>query len=436
MRRALLVAALTALALPASAFAHATLRHETPGFRQELASSPRQIVLRFDEPVYALPHAIKVLLPNGKDVITRDAVALKSARELVVAVPRLAKGAYTVRWEALSADGHVVSGVYTFGVRVRAPLVTDAVGAQGPTRTEDLVRWLYFAGLALAIGGIGFRLLVVRGPLGAAANGRFFRVVGAGIVLVLEAGIAGFLLRGEDALQLPFSRLLYGDLSPLAGGTRYGQAFIVLELAFALVSALIYLAWLLDRDAFLWAAFGIGIVFVAGLSLSGHSAAGPGDSKWSELADWVHLAAAVLWVGGVVQLALVVWPGAPELRRLAFVRFSRLAVVLVSLLVAAGTYLGILRLPRAHDLWTTGYGHDLLVKIGLVCLALAWGAAHHFLAVPRLDREAVAGRLGRTLVGESAVAIAVLLAAAILTDSKPPPQPGPVKAPTAAAVHR
>jgi putative copper export protein len=109
----------------------------------------------------------------------------------------------------------------------------------------------------------------------------------------------------------------------------------------------------------------------------------------------------------------------------SFRRFSRLATVCVALLLVAGTYLSILRLPHVHDLWTTGYGHVLLVKLGLVALALAWGAGHQFLALPRIERAGVTGRVARTLVGESAVAMAVLLAAAILTDSKPPPQPVP-----------
>jgi putative copper export protein len=64
-----------------------------------------------------------------------------------------------------------------------------------------------------------------------------------------------------------------------------------------------------------------------------------------------------------------------------------------------------------------------MVAVGLVSLALAWGAAHHFLAVPRLGRDGVIGLLSRSLVGESVVAMAVLLAAAVLVDSKPPPQP-------------
>ena len=139
---------------------------------------------------------------------------------------------------------------------------------------------------------------------------------------------------------------------------------------------------------------------------------------------------------GLVQLALVVWPSWPEGRATSFRRFSRLATVLVALLLGAGTYLSVLRLPHVHDLWTTGYGHVLLVKLGLVSLALAWGAAHHFLAVPRIERPGVSGTLARTLVGESAVAMAVLLAAAILTDSKPPPQTPTVNAPVAAVSAR
>jgi copper transport protein len=434
MKRALLVVAFVALVAPASAFAHASLQKESPSFKQRLAVSPRQVVLQFDQSVDALPKAIQVFTLKGKNIAGTPR-AIPAQREIVASLPRLPKGPYTVRWQALSNDGHIVTGVYTFGVRVAAPPVTDAVGAQGPTRTEDIVRWLYFVGLALAVGGIGFRLLIVRGPLSARAQRRFFWVTGIGIVTVLETGITSFLLRGEDFLQLPFSRFLYGDLSPLASGTRFGQTFVIMELGFALVAALIFLAWLTDRNALLWVAFGLGLVFISGLSLSGHSAADAGHSWLSELADWVHLTAATLWVGGLVQLAVVVWPTSPELRATAFRRFSRLATVLVALLLAAGTYLSILRLPHVHDLWTTGYGHVLLVKLGLVALALTWGAAHHFIAVPRIERPGVTGTLARTLIGESAVAMAVLLAAAILTDSKPPPQPLP-KAPVAAVSQR
>src|SRR5205823_5066932 len=159
---------------------------------------------------------------------------------------------------------------------------------------EHIVRWLYFLALALLAGGLGFRLLIARGELPEAAERRFYHLVGLGAVAVIQVGILAFLLRAEDALQLPFGAFLYGDLSPLA--------------------------------------------------------------------DWAHLAAASLWVGGLVQLAFVVWPLAPDLRRNAFLRFSKLATVLICILLSAGIYLSVLRLPRLSDLWTASYGQILLVK--------------------------------------------------------------------------
>jgi copper transport protein len=434
-RRIGFAAALAALAFPASAFAHASLEHTWPSFRQRVQTSPSSVRLNFDQAVTVLPGSVTVYGAGGK-VVSSAARSGADAHFVVTPVRKLAKGPYTVRWHVVSSDGHVVSGVFTFGVRYPAPPPTEAYGASGPTRTEHVVRWAYFLALALLVGGTGFRLLVVRGPLPRAAERRFFIVTGVGAVAVLEVGIAAFLLRAEDALQLPFGRLLYGDLSPIVGGTRFGQAFIAMTLGFALVTALLYLAWLTDRTIFLWPALLLGLGFASGLSLSGHSAADAGSSWLSELADWVHLSAATLWMGGLVQLVVVVWPAAPELRRVAFLRFSKLASVLVACLVCAGVYLSVLRLPQLSDLWTQGYGHVLLVKLALVGVALSWGAVHHFVAAPALERGdgGILARLPRSLAGESTVAMAVLLAAAVLVDSKPPPQPA--KPPTAQPIVR
>ena len=399
MRRALVLACLVVLAAPGAAFAHASIRGEWPAYRQRLDYSPRKVILHFDQSVEVLPSAIRVLDANGRNLAGPTRAI---TRGLEAGIPILPRGPYTVRWKALSTDGHVVNGVYTFGVRVRAPTVTDAVGAQGPTTTEHVVRWLYFLGLALLVGGLGFDLLVQR----VSDRRRFWFVVGAGAVVTLEVGITAFLLRAEDALQLPFTAFLYGDLSPIAGGTRFGEAFIAMELGFALVTALVFLAWLTERRALLWAAFVFGLGLGSGLSLSGHSSATVPES----VADWLHLSAATLWIGGLVQLALVARTAD------AFRRFSRLAMTCVAVLILAGTYLSIERFPALHDLWTTHYGHILLVKLALVSVALCWGALHQLLG------RSVHG----SLWAESAVAMAVLLVAAVLVDSKPPVEQLPI----------
>ena len=423
--RSLLAAVLAALALPAVASAHATLIETTPNIQQRVQSSPKLVRLRFDQSVKALPNGIRVYTAKGR-VVSGVTRAGSDTRVIAAPVGVLVRGAYTVRWSAISADGHVISGVFTFGVRHRAPPATEAFGATGPTTKEHVVRWLYFLSLALLAGGLGFRLLVLRGPLRPEAERRFYRVVGVGAVGVIEVGIVAFLLRAEDALQLPFGRFLYGDLAPVANATRFGTAFVAMTLGFALVSALVFLAWLTDRVWLLWPAFALSLGFASGLSLSGHSAADAGSSWLSELADWAHLAAASLWVGGLVQLAFVVWPLEPDLRRRAFLRFSRLATGLIVVILGAGIYLSVLRLPQLDDLWGERYGQVLLVKLALVSLALLWGAAHHFLVRPKLERGApLFASLPRSLAGESAVGMAILLAAAVLVDSKPPPQPVP-----------
>ncbi len=433
MKRVLLTAATLVLVFPAQAFAHATLEQTTPGFRQRLASSPQKIVLRFDQYVQGLPGSVRLYSSSDSMRVKRVGT---DGRYLTAWVPRLPKGAYTVRWHAMSGDGHVVSGVFTFGVRARAPAPTEAFGASGPTTSEHVVRWLYFLALALLVGGLGFRLLVLRQRLPARAEQRFYAVTAIGALATLNVGIAAFILRAEDALQLPFGRLLYGDLSPIAR-SRFGTAFIAMTLGFALVTAFLFLAWLTDRTILLWPAFVLGLAFASGLSLSGHSAADAGSSWKSALADWAHLSAASLWIGGLVQLVVVVWPLMPDARRTAFLAFSRLATVCVAVLLLAGVYLSILRLPQLNDLWTTGYGRVLLVKIGLVSLALAWGGLHKLVAVPAIARGGEGGlpRLRGSLVGESMVGMAVLLAAAVLVDAKPPVQPAPTP-PAASSVPR
>ena len=432
-RVALAGAVAVVLVAPVIAGAHATLREVSPGFQQALAVAPKTIVLSFDQTV-AFP-AVQVLDQQGRDWARQTAIAGTTVTAEVRSLP---KGDYTVRWHALSADSHVVSGVWTFGVGVPALPPTEAYGASGPTRTEHVVRWLYFLALATVIGALSMRLICLRGlAVPPAVERRILLLAGVGAATFLEIGILAFCLRCEDVLQLPFGKFLYGDLSPISGGTRFGTAFIAMTLGFAAVAACVYLSWLLDQPRLLWPPLVLAITFASGLSLSGHDAIDPGSNVFTELADWLHLVAASLWVGGLLALVVAVWWGSGPLRREAFVRFSGTAVVLVAITLGAGTYLSIVRLPRLHDLWQTGYGQTLIVKVALVAVTLSFGAVHHFIVRPRLDRasDALLARVSRSLAAEVGVAAAVLLVAAVLTNSKPPPPPGAIQN-AAAGTHR
>ena len=107
MKRALALAVLLALAAPGAASAHATLRQTVPTFQQRLARAPAQALLRFDQRVTALPGSIRVYSAAGK-LVSGPAHTAADTRRVVAPLPRLPRGAYTIRWNAISSDGHVI----------------------------------------------------------------------------------------------------------------------------------------------------------------------------------------------------------------------------------------------------------------------------------------------------------------------------------------
>ena len=139
MRKLLPVVALAALVLPAAASAHATLIRTEPVYGKRVEHSPALVRLHFDQSVDVLPNAIRVYDATGR-LLSGRTLSSADKRTIDAPVSRLPRGGYTVRWRAVSADGHVVSGVFTFGVRMRAPPATEAFGAGGPTTSEHLVR--------------------------------------------------------------------------------------------------------------------------------------------------------------------------------------------------------------------------------------------------------------------------------------------------------
>jgi copper transport protein len=152
---------------------------------------------------------------------------------------------------------------------------------------------------------------------------------------------------------------------------------------------------------------GIGAVTLLARSLQGHAGA---HGMLPTLIDWAHLSAAAVWVGGLVQLAVL-----PTVPSAVALRASRMFTLALFPLVACGIYGSILHVGTLEQLVRTPYGRVLLGKVALAAGAIALGAMNHFRRVPSLARGQVdAGGLLRAVRAEVVVLAAVLLLTALL----------------------
>jgi copper resistance protein C len=99
------------------ALAHAFLERAQPPVGSETATPPHQIVLTFTEGVEPLFSTIELRDPHGATLtIGTPHTAPDNNRALVVDLPVLSSGQYSVVWHATSVDTHKTEGSYQFTI--------------------------------------------------------------------------------------------------------------------------------------------------------------------------------------------------------------------------------------------------------------------------------------------------------------------------------
>jgi putative copper export protein len=162
---------------------------------------------------------------------------------------------------------------------------------------------------------------------------------------------------------------------------------------------------------------GVWTIIVPGYS--GH-AGDPGRGVLTIAVDAVHVAAAAVWIGGLVQLVLVV-PHATRgladdarqrVRRSLLGRFSTVALASVVVVAVTGVGRALWEVGAVSQVWSTGYGRTLVVKTLLLGGLVALGYRNR----NALDRF---GEVRRRAVAELALLAGVLAAVSLLTDLQP-----------------
>ena len=379
--RALLLAALCALALPSSAWAHASLVRSQPADRAALAAAPATVRFVFDDDV-RVASGTKAIR-NGDGSVLAGKPRVVGGRVLVVPLRAgLADGNYTVLWRVLSDDGHTIEGVTTFGVGAGRPPPTAALSVDnGPSAQDVVSRLLFFGGLLTAVGAAFFRLAVGPVPV---------RLL-LGAFLLVFVGVSGV-------------------LHDVSVSTRFGTVMALAAIVSGVGALLAAVAPVYPRLEPL--AFAAALVLLPAPSLAGH-ALDRGRSWIEVVADLLHVGAASLWLGGLVALALAL--RARGDRAAILRRFSNLALVSVLVLAATGVVRALSELDSVSQLWSTGYGRVLLVKTGLLTVLVAIGWVNRYRLVPRLSLHG----LRRSVAAELVLFAGLVAAVALLTDLRP-----------------
>jgi copper transport protein len=405
--------AVVAMAIWASpAAAHAVLERTTPANEETLKTAPDRIELHFSEPIGVAFGGVKAFGPDGSRV---DAGAAKAVDDTVtLQLDAKAAGTYAISWRVISADAHPVRGAFVFHVErasggdvSRERAEQAAATSRGLQIAFGVARFVTFAGILFGAGGILFACLIAPGwrprfvtPLLAAA------LVAAASAFVLDAATAGGFSLGET--------MRWSVLREQAGSI-YGQGSL-LRIGTAAVLLVLALTHFRGGPGWLrWACAVAGVAALASFTWSSHArSAEPLELRLA--ADALHVIAAGVWLGGLLQVAA----GAVLGRTGALQRFSNTALGCVIVVVATGLYAswGEIGLSRDAAL-DTAYGRLVVAKILLLIaiMPLAW--VNRRRNVPSSRGAGSERGLARYVRGEIGIAVVIVALTAWLVAVEP-----------------
>lgn len=430
---------------------HTALKRSEPARDTTLAASPERISLWFTARPELAFSRIQLDGPSGR--IQLDPIAADTGNALHARIPRpVGPGSYRVVWQTASADGHPIRGAFAFTVLAAAnalagrgaerPVQAEAPAAGIPSPLTDPVehaeyrsaRWMEFVALLTILGVLGFRHgvlppLASRGVPTTDAAERARRLGQGAIILYVVAAVVRLFteaaaLRVADAVDA-------GVIVPLLTRTTWGVGWLVGMIG----AALLLLGWVASRRSVtigtplaLTGALGL----VLSPALSGHAAASR-NFVLSVTLDVTHVAAAGIWIGG---LLIVLIAGIPAMKRLtdgnqdaaigALVSsFHPVALFCAPIVVLAGLGTSWIRLGSFPAAWSTEYGRTLLLKLALFALVAGMGMynalrARKRLGIPEGTRHfRVSGAIELVFAAAVLAATTFLVSTPVPTDMAP-----------------
>lgn len=148
---------LVAFGVTAPAGAHTALTNSDPAADATVQTGPARVTATFNEELQPTFAAMTVVGPDGNLWSSGDP-QVQGATASVSLRPLGPSGRYTVNYRVTSADGHVVTGSWSFTVAVPSTGQPGPAVA-GPTQSDRIPLWPFVLGLVLVTGGAALWVL-------------------------------------------------------------------------------------------------------------------------------------------------------------------------------------------------------------------------------------------------------------------------------------
>jgi len=415
-----LVAIAAGSVMPSPVGAHAMLVDADPAPNSVVPASPPNLVLFFSEAVDPASVSLRILDSQQQPVAGVGTPRLDSSqRVLTASLPALQPDTYAVDFRVVSAvDGHPTASLFAFlvdptGTRPPPAVTLPDEPAAPPDPYAIAARWVATV-VALLLFGTVLVWVLHRRWIGATGAAIPWGVLASLAAVGLVAFAIHLTLLANAAFAPPGGAPIHIDFAAPFGWTPFAIAMrismIGLLVVFLVAGARAFRTARPesgpptgpgDGSVALPLCGAGAAATILGLSLTGHAAA-LGGPLWG-LVDAGHLLAVAAWLGALPALILLAWrardPGSDraETGRRVLRAHARVALVAAPLVVMTGLANSPLVLGQARELAAAGYGNLLLAKALLVSVALALGAANHFLARNRGGRS-IAVIVGAELV--------------------------------------
>ncbi len=374
---ALVAACGLVLLTPQLVSAHAGLESSMPAPSSVLETSPPLISLDFDEDIDVPLTSIELFDQSGARIALGTPTSGADGSIVQAQVPPLADATYAVVWRVSSADGHVVSGAFSFQVGTTGgtvdtgdlinSLLDDARADPAVRRSLGVSRFEAFAGASVLLGGM---FMVWRTRRSAHISFGARQLLWIGWALLMLGTLANFGLLGANAKAGSVGDMLDTSLWGDIAATRTGGLLLVRAgLGLLFVAVLLTL----DHRTGRWWQVATGVFALATVltfSGAGHPSVQANAAVWIGV-DALHFGGVVLWMG---SLAMMTVGGRAWLRDddhvVAVRSFSAMATVVVPLVVVTGVAQAWRLGGGLSALTDTTWGRILLVK-GCVVVVLA-----------------------------------------------------------------